>query len=257
MILYPNAKINIGLKVIERRSDGFHNLETFFFPIDLTDILEIVESDKTTLKLYGIELNGIPEENLCIKAYNLLAGEFKLPPVEIHLYKRIPAGAGLGGGSSDAAHTLRALNKLFNLNLSNDTLARYAAKLGSDCPFFIYSHKLNREEGEGMFAEGRGEILSPYIVPQLKGMNIKIEIPPVFVSTAEAYSGIIPNKPQTSLKKLLLEPVETWKNTISNDFESSVFKKHPLIGEYKQEFYKRGAVYASMSGSGSALFGIF
>ncbi len=158
MIVYPNAKINIGLKIIEKRKDGFHNLETFFFPIDLCDILEIVESNETTIEIYGLRPVGNPSDNLCVKAYNLIADEFKLPPVEIHLYKRIPAGAGLGGGSSDAAQTLVALNKLFELNLSDEIMAGYAAKLGSDCPFFIYSKGLNKQEGEGMFAEGRGEI---------------------------------------------------------------------------------------------------
>jgi len=257
MIVYPNAKINIGLKVIEKRTDGFHNLETFFFPVKLTDILEIVEAKKTTIDIYGIILDGNPLENLCVKAYNLLAGDYLLPPVEIHLFKRIPAGAGLGGGSSDAAYTLIALDKLFDLNLSTNTLAGYAAKIGSDCSFFIYSQSLSNTEGEGMFAQGRGEILSEYIVPQLKGLKIEIVTPSVFVSTSEAYSDIIPNKPQTSLKNLLLEPIEKWKHTISNDFEPLVIKKHPVIGEYKQELYRRGAIYASMTGSGSALFGIY
>lgn len=257
MITYPNAKINIGLKVIEKRSDGFHNLETFFFPIELTDILEIVESSKTNLTIYGIQLDGRQEDNLCIKAYDLLATEFNLPPVEIHLFKRIPPGAGLGGGSSDAAHTLIALNKLFNLNLSSETLALFAAKLGSDCPFFIYSGNLNTEEGEGMFAEGRGEILTPFTVPQLKGIKIMTEVPPVFVSTAQAYGGVTPHKPQTYLKELLLKPIDQWKGAIANDFESSVFKKHPLISGYKQELYNNGAIYASMSGSGSAVFGLY
>ncbi len=257
MIVYPSAKINIGLKVIEKRSDGFHNLETFFLPVDLTDILEIVESAKTEITVYGIPLDGNPQDNLCIRAYNLLAGEFDLPPVEIHLYKRIPSGAGLGGGSSDAAYTLIALNKLFGLNLSCDVLAGYAARLGSDCPFFIYSGGLKRAEGEGMFAEGRGEILTPFTVPHLKDFKVKIEVPPVFVSTAEAYGGVTPCKPQDSLKKLLMLPVEEWKSNVTNDFESSVFKKHPLIAEYKQNLYDQGALYASMSGSGSSVFGLF
>lgn len=257
MILYPNAKINIGLKVIERRPDGFHNLETFFFPIELTDILEIVESRETTLTLYGIDLEGKREDNLCIKAYEMFAKDFGLPPVEIHLLKRIPPGAGLGGGSSDAAHTLIALNKLFCMNLSTETLAGYAARLGSDCPFFIYSKGLNKEEGEGMLAQGRGEILRPLKLPQLKGMKIKTLVPPVFVSTTEAYGEITPFRPQTSLRDQLLKPVEEWKDTVTNDFEYSVFKKHPIIEEYKQDLYNNGAIYASMSGSGSAVFGLF
>ncbi|MFA5848574.1 MAG: 4-(cytidine 5'-diphospho)-2-C-methyl-D-erythritol kinase [Bacteroidales bacterium] len=257
MILYPNAKINIGLKVIEKRPDGFHNLETFFFPIELTDILEIVESEKTSLSLYGISLAGRQEDNLCIKAYQLLSEEFRLPPVEIHLYKRIPPGAGLGGGSSDAAHTIIALNKLFNLNLSHETMAMYAAQLGSDCPFFIYSRSLNTEEGEGMLAEGRGEILTPFTIPQLKGIKIKTVVPPVFVSTADAYKGVTPHRPQSSLRDLLFLPLEEWKDTVRNDFESSVFKTQPLIEEHKQDLYNKGAIYASMSGSGSAVFGLF
>ncbi|OFY39438.1 MAG: 4-(cytidine 5'-diphospho)-2-C-methyl-D-erythritol kinase [Bacteroidetes bacterium GWF2_40_14] len=257
MILYPNAKINIGLKVIEKRPDGFHNLETFFFPIELTDILEIVESEETTLSLYGISLEGRQEDNLCIRAYELLSKDFKLPPVEIHLFKRIPPGAGLGGGSSDAAHALIALNKLFCLHLSHETLAEYAARLGSDCPFFIYSKRLNTEEGEGMLAEGRGEILTPFTIPQLKGIKIKTVVPPVFVSTAEAYGGVAPQKPQISLKELLIRPIEEWKEAITNDFERTVFEKHPQIGEHKMALYSQKALYASMSGSGSAVFGLF
>jgi 4-diphosphocytidyl-2-C-methyl-D-erythritol kinase len=257
MIVYPSAKINIGLKVIEKRPDGFHNLETFFFPVNLTDILEIVESDKTTLDLYGIELEGDPADNLCLRAYCLIAEEFSLPPVEIHLLKRIPSGAGLGGGSSDAAYTIIALNTLFGLNLSYEQMAAYAAKLGSDCPFFIYLRQLNIEEGEGMMAEGRGDILSPFMVPQLKGLKIEVVTPPVFVSTSEAYKGIIPCQTQISLRNQLLQPIEEWRESVVNDFERSVMKTHPLIGEYKQELYNRGAIYASMTGSGSAVFGIF
>jgi len=257
MIVYPSAKINIGLKVLEKRPDGYHNLETFFFSAGMTDILEVVEAGDTSLTIYGNKLNCRMEDNLCIKAYNLLKDDFKLPPVEIHLLKRIPSGAGLGGGSSDASHMLIALNKLFNLKIDTEVLCDYAARLGSDCPFFIHAGSLDSKAGEGMFAEGRGEILSKYTVPSLQGLTVKIEVPDVFVSTAEAYSGVTPEKPVNSLKNLLCRPVSEWPATITNDFEESIFKKHPELAAKKREFYDSGALYASMSGSGSAIYGLF
>ena len=273
MIVYPNAKINIGLKVLNKREDGFHNLETLFYPVYKSDILEIVESNTLRMEQYGI---GIPvnganggqmmaaEDNLCLKAYNILKKDFDIPPVEIYLHKNIPVGAGLGGGSSDAAHTILALNSLFNLNLTKEKMAQYASMLGSDCAFFIYNSP--------MLGEGRGEILSQIEAAGLEDLeqNYRIELvhPPYFVSTAQAYGGIVPrNKKREAgivhpdndipLTELLQHPVVEWKNLVFNDFEETVFAKQPLLASYKEELYKQGAVYAAMSGSGSTMFGIF
>jgi 4-diphosphocytidyl-2-C-methyl-D-erythritol kinase len=257
MITFPKAKVNIGLQITEKRPDGFHNLETLFFPADICDILEVVEAPSDSFNLHGIKLDGNPHDNLCIKAYNLLKREFNLPPVEIHLYKKIPAGAGLGGGSSDAANTLILLNKLFALNLSAEVLAEYALQLGSDCPYFIYAKELDANVPQALYGTGRGDLLTKIDVPSLKGYKIKIKVPNVFVSTAVAYSNVTPQKPVVELKKLLELPIEEWRENIINDFEKSVFKMFPLIEEYKLQMYREGAVYASMSGSGSAVFGIF
>ena len=258
MILYPNAKINLGLSVLQKREDGFHNLETLFYPVNVHDVLEIVEGKELRMCQYGIEYPGDPMDNLCIKAYRALAADFDIPPVEIHLFKKVPVGAGLGGGSSDAAFTLRALNEMFSLELSDEKLAAYAATLGSDCPFFVYTRP--------MLGTGRGEILEPVEVPALEGYEIKLVYPPYFVSTAAAYGGIIPRSrwPEMgweadtrSVMDILSQPVETWKNSLVNDFEKTVFAKIPELAAYKEELYAQGAVYASMSGSGSAFFGIF
>jgi len=270
VIRYSGSKINLGLRVTERRSDGFHNLESLFVYVpDIADILEIAESKKLSLTLYGDYLDCKSEDNLVIRAYNLLAANYKIPPVEIHLYKKIPSGAGLGGGSSDGAMALIILNNMFNLGLSGEELAGYALKLGSDCPFFVYaqfdtgSRNIATKSVDGaysrraMLAGGRGEILSSVEVPQLEGRIIKIEIPPVHVSTAEAYKGVTPAIPTTPLTQLLKQPVEEWRNTIVNDFEKHIFENYPIIEGYKKRMYEQGAIYASMSGSGSAVFGIF
>lgn len=258
MILYPNAKINIGLNVIEKRVDGFHNLETLFYPVEAYDILEIVESDTLKMFQYGIDYPGEVMDNLCVRAYNLLKDEYNIPPVEIHLYKRIPVGAGLGGGSSDAAFTLMGLNDLFNLSIPDKKLWEYASMLGSDCPFFIYN--------KPMLGTGRGEILSEVEITDLSDYRIELVYPPYFVSTADAYRGIVPRNVRElngekfkgqSLVEMLKEPVESWKDNVTNDFEITVFNKIPELAKYKEDLYKRGAVYASMSGSGSAMFGVF
>ena len=253
MILYPNAKINIGLKILNKRDDGFHNIETLFYPIELADILEIVESETVSMKEYGIDIPGRSEENICIKAYNLLRQDFDIPPVEINLYKKIPVGAGLGGGSSDGAHTILLLDTLFNLNLTHNQKVRYASRLGSDCPFFI--------ENRPVLGYGKGEKLEPFD-PALGRYAIKLITPPCFVSTAEAYRGVVPRDKRDNINdaplcELLQKPVEQWKNHVVNDFEESVFKRYPQLAEYKENLYKEGALYASMSGSGSSLFGIF
>ena len=260
MILYPNAKINIGLNVLEKREDGFHNLETLFYPIldGPLDILEIVESPELSMHQYGIEYPGDPMENLCVKAYNAVKADFDIPPVAIHLYKKIPVGAGLGGGSSDAAFTLKGLNEMFSLGLSDARLAEYAATLGSDCAFFIYNTP--------MLGTGRGEILAPAEIYPLDNYEIKLVFPPYFVSTGAAYGGIVPRDKRVAngekfdsrqLVQMLSEPVEEWKNCVVNDFETTVFAKIPELAPYKDELYAQGAVYASMSGSGSSFFGIF
>lgn len=258
MILYPNAKINLGLSVLQKREDGFHNLETLFYPVEAKDVLEIVESSGLQMHQYGIEYPGDPMDNLCVKAYRALAADFDIPPVEIHLYKKIPVGAGLGGGSADAAFTLRGLNEMYSLGLSDDRLSEYAATLGSDCAFFVYNRP--------MLGTGRGEILEPVEIPSLEGYEIKLVFPPYFVSTAAAYGGIVPrdkrvaygeNVDTRSIVEILRQPVEDWKDSLTNDFEKTVFAKIPQLAAYKDELYAQGAVYASMSGSGSAFFGIF
>lgn len=262
MIAFPNIKINLGLSITEKRPDGYHNLETVFYPVALEDALEIrvlpkaslskaslSEADKKiTLHQYGMEIAGTPEDNLVAKAYSLLDKEFHLPPVEIHLYKHIPSGAGLGGGSSDAAFMLKLLNEQFHLNLSEEQLEIYAATLGADCAFFI--------KNKPVYAEGIGNIFSP-IELSLKGYQIMIVKPDVFVSTREAFANIHPHHPEHPVKEVIRRPVAEWKDTLINDFEASVFPQHPVIGEMKEELYNQGALYASMSGSGSSVFGLF
>ncbi|WP_336594724.1 4-(cytidine 5'-diphospho)-2-C-methyl-D-erythritol kinase, partial [Bacteroides acidifaciens] len=252
MIVFPNIKINLGLSITEKRPDGYHNLETVFYPVALEDALEIralPEADKKiTLHQYGMEITGNPEDNLVAKAYSLLDKEFHLPPVEIHLYKHIPSGAGLGGGSSDAAFMLKLLNGHFHLNLSEEQLEIYAATLGADCAFFI--------KNKPVYAEGIGNIFSP-IELSLKGYQIMIVKPDVFVSTREAFANIHPHHPEYPVKEVIRRPVAEWKDTLINDFEASVFPQHPVIGEIKKELYNQGALYASMSGSGSSVVGLF
>ena len=262
MIAFPNIKINLGLSITEKRPDGYHNLETVFYPVALEDALEIrtlpkaslseaslSEADKKiTLHQHGMEIAGTPEDNLVAKAYSLLDKEFHLPPVEIHLYKHIPSGAGLGGGSSDAAFMLKLLNEQFHLNLSEEQLEIYAATLGADCAFFI--------KNKPVYAEGIGNIFSP-IELSLRGYQIMIVKPDVFVSTREAFANIHPHHPEYPVKEVIRRPVAEWKDTLINDFEASVFPQHPVIGEIKEELYNQGALYASMSGSGSSVFGLF
>lgn len=254
MITFPNVKINLGLSITEKRPDGYHNLETVFYPVALEDALEVRTSSATapdrkfTLHQHGMEIAGTPEENLVVKAYQLLDKEFNLPPVEIHLYKHIPSGAGLGGGSSDAAFMLKLLNEHFQLNLSVSQLEAYAATLGADCAFFI--------RNKPTFAEGIGNIFSP-IELSLSGYGIMIVKPDIFVSTREAFLNIHPKRPEHPIKEVIQRPVSEWKETLINDFEASVFPLHPAIGAIKQELYNQGAAYASMSGSGSSVFGLF
>lgn len=254
MITFPNVKINLGLSITEKRPDGYHNLETVFYPVALEDALEVRTSSaaapdrKFTLHQHGLEIAGKPEDNLVAKAYQLLDEEFNLPPVDIHLYKHIPSGAGLGGGSSDAAFMLKLLNEHFHLNLPDNQLEAYAATLGADCAFFI--------RNKPTFAEGIGNIFSP-IELSLSGYGIMIVKPDIFVSTREAFSNIHPKRPERPIKEVIQRPVSEWKETLINDFEASVFPLHPAIEAIKQELYNQGAAYASMSGSGSSVFGLF
>ncbi len=248
MVVFPHCKINLGLHVISKRDDGYHNIETCFYPVPWRDVLEIIKSNQFSFSQSGLKIPGNAGENLCVKAYQLLQKDFNLTPVQIHLHKVIPTGAGLGGGSSDAAFTLRALNYIFNLNLSQTALKSYAAQLGSDCAFFI--------DDKPMLASGRGEILSETSF-SLKGKHLVIIKPDIHVSTAEAYSGVKPKQPVQTISKIINEPILNWKNNLSNDFEESVFKKYAVIKETKEKLYLNGARYASMSGSGAAVFGIF
>ncbi len=251
MTIFPPAKINIGLLITGKRPDGFHDIETIFYPIGLTDILDIVPSErkeKISFECSGIELDGNPVDNLCCKAYHMLDKDFDLPPVSIRLNKRIPAGAGLGGGSSDAAHTLLALNELFSLNLSIDQLTTYASRLGSDCAFF-----LSEKPALGI---GKGDQLQPVSL-SLAPYHLFLVKPPVSVSTAQAYASVTPRMPEDHLIDLVRLSAKEWKNWIINDFEQSVFAQYPEIEMIKQKLYDAGAIYASMSGSGSCVYGLF
>lgn len=248
MIAFPNAKINLGLYVTEKRADGFHNLETVFFPVAWHDILEIALSEEVRFTSSGILIDGDPESNLVMKAYRLLCQEYDLPKIQIHLHKQIPFGAGLGGGSSDAANMITLLNKFFNLGIPETKMLGYAAALGSDCAFFL----LNKP----VYATGRGEIMN-IIDISLNNYWLLLVKPPVEVSTAMAFRFIKPEKTAVPLPELVKLPVESWKDKIENKFESSVFQQFPEIEKIRDTMYDLGAVYASMSGSGSCVYGIF
>ncbi len=248
MIVFPNAKINIGLNVISKREDGYHNLETIFFPVKLADALEFAEAENTTLTTSGIQIDSLPEQNLVLKAFHLLKSDFNLPSLHFHLHKVIPFGAGLGGGSSNAAFTLKMLNGYYNIGLSSQELESYAAQIGADCPFFIHN--------KPTLATGIGNKFHN-IELDLSGYEIVILKPNVSVSTPEAYKDVIPRNPKYRLTEIIKTPVDDWKNLIVNDFEKSVSRKYPQIAELKQLLYDLGAGFASMSGSGSAVFGIF
>jgi 4-diphosphocytidyl-2-C-methyl-D-erythritol kinase len=252
MIVYPNAKINLGLHIVEKRPDGYHNIETIFFPVGWKDILELVPDEQNdsgvTLTMSGIPVPGETGSNLVEKAYALIAKDYPMPAVKVHLHKQVPTGAGLGGGSSDAAFFIRALNELFELNLSWGELHHYAKQLGADCSFFIIN--------KPMLGEGKGDELEPVRL-DLKGKFIAIVHPGIHVSTAEAYAGVKPQRPPEKLEDLITRPLAEWKSLLKNEFEASVFAKHPEIAALKEKMYSLGAEYAAMSGSGSAVFGIF
>ncbi|WP_407401341.1 4-(cytidine 5'-diphospho)-2-C-methyl-D-erythritol kinase [Sodaliphilus sp.] len=250
MITFPNAKINLGLNIVSRRPDGYHDLETVFYPVNVTDVLEIVPGtgDDATLTCYGHPVDCPTEKNLVMKAYRLMQRDYGVPPVDMHLYKSIPDGAGLGGGSSDAAHVMTMLNEMFSLGIDKAELARKAATLGADCAFFIYNTP--------MMATGIGDVLTPVDV-DLKGRYLLLVKPDVSVPTREAYSRVTPEPSQVSPAQVVTWPVEQWDGVLKNDFEPSVFAAHPELWMMKATMLEAGAQYACMSGSGSSIVGIF
>ncbi|MBQ1972893.1 MAG: 4-(cytidine 5'-diphospho)-2-C-methyl-D-erythritol kinase [Paraprevotella sp.] len=271
MITLPNAKINLGLNITEKRPDGYHNLETIFYPIPLQDAIEVrlrdndetdpkaddallpptenkIITDDYTLQIAGTPLEGNADSNLVIKAFRLVKDEFNLPPLSIHMFKHIPSGAGLGGGSADAAFMLKLLNDKFNLGMTNDDMEQRIAPLGADCAFFV--------RNTPVFATGIGNIFTP-IQCSLSGWHLVLVKPDTFVSTKEAYAKIRPQKPATPLTEIINQPIEEWRYLMINDFEESIFPEHPEIAAIKDKLYDMGATYASMSGSGSSVFGLF
>lgn len=249
MIVFPNCKINLGLHVTRKRPDGFHDLETIFYPLPVNDALEVITHTALQFESSGIPVPGNAADNLCLKAFELLRSDFpQLPPVSIHLLKNIPIGAGLGGGSADAAFMLQLLNQKFQLGLTEAALVDYAAQLGSDCPFFI----INRP----CYATGRGEIMET-ISLDLSAYSFLLVHPGIHVNTGWAFKQLTPGTPAYSLRDVIQTPVELWKDIVTNDFEIPVFQTHPVLGNIKEQMYSSGAVYAAMSGSGSAVFGIF
>ena len=270
MIAFPNAKINIGLNVVAERTDGYHDIETVFYPVNIQDVLEInvkrplktsrpflykvmekgvyYEDDVCSLTLKGNVLPGNPADNLVIKAYRMMLEDFDLPPIDIMLYKHIPSGAGLGGGSSDCASMIMLLNRRFGLRMTAGNMERYAARLGADCAFFV--------RNKPVLATGIGNVMSPLDL-SLKGHFILIVKPKVAVSTKEAYSMVFPERPAVSLDDLVKKPLEEWRTSVRNDFEKSIFNLHPEIAAVKERMYGAGAIYSAMSGSGSAVYGIF
>jgi 4-diphosphocytidyl-2-C-methyl-D-erythritol kinase len=253
MIAFPNCKINLGLSILAKRPDGYHELETIFYPVGLKDMVEVIHSDDASTPIQftstGLTVPGDLNQNLCVKAYELLKKDFPaLPNVKIHLHKQIPMGAGLGGGSSDATSVLKIVNQQFNLGLNNLQLIDYAAILGSDCPFFVYE--------QACHATGRGEKLNPFHC-NLSNYQIVLIHPGIHISTAWAFNQLVPCNKEKSIAEIVAQPIIKWKDTLINDFESPIIQAHPIIGEIKNMLYNKGAIYASMSGSGSSLFGIF
>jgi 4-diphosphocytidyl-2-C-methyl-D-erythritol kinase len=247
MIVYPNAKINLGLNVLKKRADGYHEISSVFYPVkELYDILEIVPSGDFSFSSSGIEIPG--KSNICAEAFQILKNDFEIGNVKIHLHKLIPIGAGLGGGSADGAFVLKALSTLFDLQLSNTELEKYALKLGADCPFFI--------DNTPKYVEGIGEKMAK-IDLDLTAYELKFIFPDLHISTTDAYRRVNPNFPKYALLDLIEQPIENWKSTVKNDFENSAFKKHPELSKMKANLYADGAIFASMTGSGSVLYGVF
>jgi len=248
MLAFANAKINLGLNVTAKRADGYHNLETVFYPARIYDVLEITDAENTSCVIKGIDIPGNTADNICLKAYHLLSKDFELPPQQITLLKNMPVGAGVGGGSADAAFLIRLLNDKFKLGISAEGMEEYARTLGADCAFFI--------RNEPVFADGRGDQFSPVSI-DLSGRFMVLVKPPVHVSTADAFAGLKPAVPDVSIRELMQLPVEEWKNQLKNDFEQPIFSKYPEVGQIKQDLYHAGATFALMTGSGSSVFAIF
>jgi 4-diphosphocytidyl-2-C-methyl-D-erythritol kinase len=249
MVFFPNCKINLGLKILRRREDGYHDLETVFYPLPVKDALEIVRSEQALFTATGISIPGDPSGNLCWKAFHLIKRDFPdLPPISIHLHKHIPIGAGLGGGSADGAQMLLLLDKRFNLQLSRERLLEYASQLGSDCPFFILNTPC--------IGGGRGERLEP-IGLDLSGYSFVIVDPGIHISTARAFSLCVPEAGGKPVKEVIGQPIGTWAQELKNDFEEPVFRQYPALRPVKDQLYASGALYASLTGSGSGFFGIF
>ncbi|WP_299824920.1 4-(cytidine 5'-diphospho)-2-C-methyl-D-erythritol kinase [uncultured Pontibacter sp.] len=248
MLDFPNAKINLGLYITSKRPDGFHDLQSCFYPVKWCDALEILPAAEERFDMTGLPVPGDPSTNLCLKAYKLLQRDFNLPPVHMHLHKVIPMGAGLGGGSADAAFTLTILNRLFNLSLPGEALENYARQLGSDCAFFI--------QNKPVIATEKGDVFAPTDL-DLSGYTCVVVYPGIHITTAEAYGSIKPAEPAYTMEQLLKQDVSAWKDVLKNDFEEALFPKYPELPKIKEKLYAAGAVYASMTGSGSAVYGLF
>jgi len=249
MLKFPNAKINLGLNITAKREDGYHDIESCFYPIPLRDALEIIPSQELKFSSTGIPIPGNQSDNLVLKAYQLLSKEYTLKPVEIILHKNIPMGAGMGGGSADGAFMLTLLKDYFQLDISTQKLEAYALQLGSDCPFFI--------ENKPKLVSGRGEIFQEASI-DLQGYYLGLVFPDIHISTAEAYSKLFPQRQEVPVKEIIEQhSIENWKGKLQNDFEPAIFKTYPKLQKIKDEFYENGAIYASMTGSGSTIFGIF
>ncbi len=257
MVRFPNSKINLGLRITAKRNDGFHDIESLFYPLPLADAAEIIistefparESNPFECIQSGLPIPGDPKDNLCIKAWQRLQIDYpRMPPVKMYLIKGIPVGAGLGGGSSDAIATLQLLNDLLCLDIDDKQMAAYALELGSDCPFFLIN--------QPALASGRGEILESFH-PVLAGRSLVLVTPDIHISTAWAFSKIQPSIPTGKLRDILNAPLDQWKDQLINDFEAPVFEKFPVLREIKDQFYRTGAIYAAMSGTGSAIYGIY
>ncbi len=249
MVTFPNAKINIGLNITAKIEDGFHAIETIFFPIGLMDILEYIPSNnKNNLSISGIELESNTNDNLVMRAYQELSKEYPLPALQMHIHKKIPFGAGLGGGSANAAFMLKSLNESFQLNIEHEKLERIAGKLGSDCPFFL--------KNRPVYAYDRGDKMDEMNI-DLKGYHLLLVVPNISISTPWAYSNCKPARPSADLRKLIKQPISSWQNNIKNDFEPIVFKNYPEIALIKSKLLEMGALFASLSGSGAAVYGIF
>jgi len=248
MVAFPGCKINLGLHILNRRPDGYHDIETVFYPLPWSDLLEFLPAKSFSFSTTGLDIPGQVSDNLCWRAYQLLQRDFSLPPVQGHLHKVVPMGAGLGGGSADGAHALRLLNELFSLGLSTEQLSNYARQLGSDCAYFLLNAPALGVE--------RGDVLTPIVV-SLAGYHVVVVKPSLHVATAEAYADIKPKSPIEPLTATVARPVHEWREFLVNDFEATVFTRHPALADLKARLYAQGAVYASMTGSGSAVFGLF